>query len=191
MRLPADSAASSTPPGAAEPRSAANAGTATCTIPTAVPKAASTPKTVRIPAAPSGPSQPTSWGSPRQRREPGVGVNASAPPAPSAAAASTATCGGLSADDRGHQRRRRDHRDLEHDRDHRVGGLALAGVLDERAPQRAHRGGHLRERRTAAQRASGEHPGRRPSSAAITSATSAGTCPGPRRAARGSARGGP
>ena len=36
-RLPADSAASSTPPTAADPRSSANAGTATCTMPTALP----------------------------------------------------------------------------------------------------------------------------------------------------------
>ena len=58
-----------------------------------MPKAASTPNTVRIPGAPSGPSQPTSCGTPRQRRDADVIVNATDAPAPSAAAASTATCG--------------------------------------------------------------------------------------------------
>jgi hypothetical protein len=97
MRLPAESAASSTPPAAADPRSAAKAGTATCTIPTAVPKATSTPNTVRMPAAASGPSHPTSCSVPRQRREAGAAVNASDAPAPSAAAARTATCGDVTA----------------------------------------------------------------------------------------------
>jgi len=62
-----------------------------------VPKATSTPNTVRIPPAPSGPSHPTSCGVPRQRREPGVVVKATEAPAPSAAATSTATCGELTA----------------------------------------------------------------------------------------------
>ena len=62
-----------------------------------MPKATSTPNTVRIPAAPRGPSHPTSCGVPRQRREAGVVVNATEAPAPSAAAASTATWGELTA----------------------------------------------------------------------------------------------
>src|SRR4051812_1525718 len=91
--LPSERAASSTPPAAADPRSAANAGTATCTIPTAVPNTASTANTVRMPGAPSGPSQPTSCGVPRHARDAAVVVKPTAHDTPSAAPASTATDG--------------------------------------------------------------------------------------------------
>jgi hypothetical protein len=91
--LPSESAASSTPPAAAEPCCCANAGTATWTTPTAVPNTSRTQKTVRMPDAASGPSQPTSCASPRKRREGAVAVKANAEPAPSAAATSTATEG--------------------------------------------------------------------------------------------------
>src|SRR6478609_11640515 len=94
---PADKAASSTPPVAAEPRASANAGTATCTIPTAVPNATSAPNTVRMPGAPSGPSQPTSCGVPRHARDGPVAVNASADPTLSPPATTTATVGDHSA----------------------------------------------------------------------------------------------
>src|SRR5262249_12216011 len=53
----------------------AKAGTATWTTPIAAPNASSTANTVRIPLACSGPSQPTSWPSPRQRRDPPVPAN--------------------------------------------------------------------------------------------------------------------
>ena len=58
-----------------------NAGAATWMTPMAVPNSVSTASTTRIPGASSGPSQPTLCGSPRQRREACVTLNASAPPA--------------------------------------------------------------------------------------------------------------
>jgi hypothetical protein len=72
----------------------------------------------------------------------------------------TATCGEVTAtiaDDR----RGGDDRGLEDDRDHRVRRLALSRLVDEHAPERAHRGRDLGKRRPAAQRAQGEHPRRR------------------------------
>src|SRR5690349_19426341 len=87
--LPADRAASSTPPAAAEPRAWANAGTATWTTPTAVPNTASTANTDRIPGAASGPSH-VPWAAPRHAREAGLNVYATAEHAPSAAASTSA-----------------------------------------------------------------------------------------------------
>ena len=178
MRLPAESAASSTPPVAAEPRSAAKAGTATCTIPTAVPKAASTPNTVRIPAAPSGPSQPTSCGVAAPAARGGRRREGDRRAGAERRRGEHGDLRRADRDDRGDERRRRDHRDLEDDRHHRVGGLALLGVLDQRAPQRAHRRRDLREasRRRTARTAPAPRSGA-PAFAAITSAARAGTCP--------------
>ena len=51
----------------------------------------------RIPGASSGPSQPTSCGAPRQRREARVRLKASAPPTLTAAATITAAAGETSA----------------------------------------------------------------------------------------------
>ena len=62
-----------------------NAGAATWMIPTAAPNSVSTASVTRIPGASSGPSQPTACGSPRQRREAWVTLNAGAPPALTAA----------------------------------------------------------------------------------------------------------
>ena len=70
-----------------------NAGTATWTMPNAMPNVRSTPHTVRMPGAASGPSQPASWGIPRQRRDAGVNENATAALAPSVAAIRTAAVG--------------------------------------------------------------------------------------------------
>ena len=74
-----------------------NAGAATWMIPTAAPNSVSTASVTRIPGASSGPSQPTECGSPRQRREACVTLNAAAPPALTAAATSTAAAGETSA----------------------------------------------------------------------------------------------
>ena len=62
-----------------------------------MPNVTSTPHTVRMPGAASGPSQPTSCRVPRQRRDAGVSENASAALDPSAAAISTATVGDATA----------------------------------------------------------------------------------------------
>ena len=101
-----------------------NAGAATWIIPTAR-RTASAPRSVtRMPGASSGPSQPTACGSPCQRREAWVRLNASAPPALDRRATSTAAAGETTATIAGDEHRRADHRHLEHDRDERVGGAA-------------------------------------------------------------------
>jgi hypothetical protein len=62
-----------------------------------VPNAPSTRNTVRIPGAASGPSQPTSCGSPRHDREAAVTENARAPPVATVAPVTTAAAGEASA----------------------------------------------------------------------------------------------
>ncbi len=62
-----------------------------------MPNATSAPNTVRMPGAPSGPSQPTSCGVPRHARDGPVAVNASADPTLSPPATTTATVGDHSA----------------------------------------------------------------------------------------------
>jgi len=97
VRLPNERHVSSAPPADAEPRSSANAGTATRTTPIPAPNATRAPQMVRIPGATSGPSHPTSCRTPRQRRDAGVSVNAIAALVPSVAATTTATVGDVTA----------------------------------------------------------------------------------------------
>ena len=97
MRLPADSAASSTPPSAAEPRAAAKAGTGDLHDPDRRAEGREHAEHRAHPrcAERAQPADLVRRAAPAARA--GVIVNATDAPAPSAAAASTATCGELTA----------------------------------------------------------------------------------------------
>ena len=91
--LPAASAASSTPPVPADPRSSANAGIVTSSVPNASPKAALTTSRVRTPGEASAPSRCSGPRlDPRGPRRP-VAAKASVPAAVTTATNASAACG--------------------------------------------------------------------------------------------------